>query len=65
MQGTRFRASKRQRLENIAAQRAARMQDDFPAPSLAVRDLGESFHCLRNRAIWSGNQNDIGCQHSL
>jgi hypothetical protein len=65
MQGTRFGASKRQRLENIAAQRSARVQYDLPAPSLAACDLGESFRCLRNRAVGSGNQNDIGCQQGL
>ena len=65
MQGTRFGASKRQGLENIAAQRPARMQYDFPAPSLAACDSDESFRCLRNRAIWSGNQNDIGWQQGL
>jgi hypothetical protein len=55
MQGTDFRTSKRQRLQNITAQRAARVQYDLSAPSLTACDLGESFRCWRNRAIWGGD----------
>jgi hypothetical protein len=65
MQRTDFRASKRQRPENIAAQCAARVQDDFPAPSLAACDSGESFRCFGDGAIRCGDQNQIGRQHGL